>query len=64
MKRIKKKMSFYKLTNKKMTAVKGGEGYCGCACAYVNCGGSSTDANYKANRLGDLWSTGPGCAEQ
>ena len=60
MKEIKEKMSLYQLNSKEMIVLKGGT--CGCACHYVNCGGSSTNDNSTANRLHNFWSTGPGCA--
>ena len=59
MKEIKEKMSLYQITRKEMNVVKGGT--CGCACHYVNCGGSSSADNGAANRLLGAWSTGPGC---
>jgi hypothetical protein len=66
MNKIKEKMGFYKLSEKKMEDLRGlGEpGHCGCACHYVNCGGSSSNNNASANDLEGKWSTGPGCAQQ
>jgi hypothetical protein len=52
------KLNLYKLTVKETQKTKAGiiwQG-CGCACAYVNCGGSSTIDNYNANNLQELWS--------
>ncbi len=61
MKEIKEKMSLYRMNGEEMVVLKGGAGYCGCACHYVNCGGSSSGDNFDANDLHDWWSTGPGC---
>lgn len=44
------------LNEKEMSAIYGGS--CGCACAYANSGGSSTEDNYAANNAGDLHSPG------
>lgn len=62
MKEIKEKMSLYQINSKEMDGSKGGapEG-CGCACHYVNCGGSSSGDNFDANLFNHFTSTGPGC---
>jgi len=46
------------LSNKEMTAVKGGtcNDICGCGCLYANSGGSSIQANGNANKAGGKWS--------
>ncbi len=60
MNKINEKMSLYKVADKKMGKTKGGIN-CGCACQYVNCGGSSIDDNYDANNMRGLWPKGTGC---
>lgn len=44
------------LNEKEMAAVQGG--YCVCGCKYANNGGSSTDANGRANSNGNLRTEG------
>ena len=44
------------LNEKELSAIYGGS--CGCACAYANSGGSSTEDNGAANNAGNLHSPG------
>ena len=55
------KIAKNRLTEKEMENTKGGavvKKLCGCACAYANSGGSSTDANRSANAAKGLTSDG------
>lgn len=54
--KMKQKMGLFKvqLKEREMNKVKGG--HCQCGCLYVNCGGSSTDANGAKNLEGGLHS--------
>jgi len=49
---MKQKMNLFKMKEKELQKVKGG--YCGCGCAYANCGGSTKPVNSGANMSGDL----------
>ena len=46
---MNQKFNFFKLGEREIETVKGGLRLCGCGCAYVNCGGSSTQDNENAN---------------
>jgi len=46
-----------KLNEKELTLVNGGN--CSCGCFYSNCGGSSSNDNYRANSIGDYISIFP-----
>ena len=49
---MKQKLKLFKMKDKDLQQVKGG--YCGCGCAYVNCGGSSSAVNASTNAVGGL----------
>lgn len=46
---MKNVFNLYKLSEKEQKDLSGGERNCRCACAYVNCGGSSMADNNWAN---------------
>ncbi len=50
---MKKKLNLFKLSEREGRQVKGGYEGCWCACAYVNCGGSSSNDNWDANLGGN-----------
>jgi len=61
---MEKKLNLIELSKVEEKNVKGGmmKIDCSCACAYVNCGGSSTVDNFRENAMHNLHSPeGSGC---
>lgn len=55
--KMKQQISIFKLNKKELKKIKGG--FCGCACYYANCGGSSSADNGSANNAGGKISLPP-----